>query len=138
MADIPEERVDEHEAGFEDHEEPLISDDGAESHGVDVASNADVREAEVLDRAVYGADHDQSHGDIQGQQWTRHFLGTKATLEAPVMECPSQHAEEGNDDDLYDQRSFHQGVAEVDQAIRQRSVGGIRNSYSVQCFHETR
>jgi hypothetical protein len=67
----------------------------------------------VFDDPVYGACHDQSRTKVHGKQHPIHIPVLDAAFSAPTLEHACDADEADHDEDLGDERDFHNDVTQV-------------------------
>lgn len=134
MSYIPQDRVEEHDRRLEDIEEPLIPQDGTQSHQIVSFWR---RATGFFYHAVNTTYEDQRRTHVQCNQ-RRRDLGVKIGSYTSPMKNPCEDGKDGDNDELHCEGNHCQGASDILIALRCTLIGEQGYTCSVQAFNDCR
>lgn len=104
MSCIPQHHIHHHGTRFKDPEKPLVANNRRQGHGIPVWLRCgwDAARSKVLHDAVYSAQEDEGHAEVQSEEGALYFSCGDSAAETAAVESCGDDAEEGDYADLHD------------------------------------
>lgn len=99
---VEEKAVDDHEQGLKDPEEPLVTNDGRNRHGVEAWRDTDLGNGKIFHGAVDGADGDERAAAVQRDEHGLQVVREQVGFIAFLVEVCGQEDEAQEDTELED------------------------------------